>query len=201
MTTLAIGHNQTRRGHSTIERILAAAAEILGREGLAATKISRISEVSGVSVGSVYHHFGSKDGILTRLIQDFCQRARDDIDALDLASRDPDEALRLAIALTVKQFRENPELYRTTAEEINAQPKIWEPMRNLRVHYERSLLPALQSDLIAQGKANPEEAISRMMQVVLSVLTHIVIFDSGPYDMSEEQANTTILDLARRVLA
>lgn len=200
MTTLAIGHNQTRRGHSTIERILAAAAEILGREGLAATKISRISEVSGVSVGSVYHHFGSKDGILTRLIQDFCQKARNDIDTLNLQSRAPGEALELAVLLTVKQFRENPELYRTTAEEINSQPDIWEPMRSLRTHYEHSLLPALREDLLSSGVPNPEAAVSKMMQVVLALMTHIVIFDSGPFDMSETQARTTILSLARSVL-
>jgi AcrR family transcriptional regulator len=43
--------------------ILAAALKVFAEEGVAAASIERIRELSRASTGSIYHHFGSKEGI------------------------------------------------------------------------------------------------------------------------------------------
>jgi AcrR family transcriptional regulator len=45
------------------EAILDAALKVFAEEGVAAASIERIRELSGASTGSIYHHFGSKEGL------------------------------------------------------------------------------------------------------------------------------------------
>jgi AcrR family transcriptional regulator len=45
------------------DAILDAALKVFTEEGVAAASIERIRELSGASTGSIYHYFGSKEGI------------------------------------------------------------------------------------------------------------------------------------------
>jgi AcrR family transcriptional regulator len=47
--------------------ILAAALECFAQDGFAATTIEEIRERSGASIGSIYHHFGGKEGLAAEL--------------------------------------------------------------------------------------------------------------------------------------
>jgi AcrR family transcriptional regulator len=49
------------------DAILAAALELFAQRGLAGTSIDDIRAACGASVGSIYHHFGSKEGIAVAL--------------------------------------------------------------------------------------------------------------------------------------
>lgn len=53
----------TTRSSSRREEILRAALECFAQHGVEATTIEMIREASGASVGSLYHHFGSKERI------------------------------------------------------------------------------------------------------------------------------------------
>jgi AcrR family transcriptional regulator len=52
---------------SSAKRVVAAALELFDEAGFAATTIEDIRRLSGVSVGSIYHRFGSKEGIAGEL--------------------------------------------------------------------------------------------------------------------------------------
>jgi AcrR family transcriptional regulator len=56
-----------KRGEGTIQRVLDAAQSLYASGGHAAFTIAALSAESGVSVGSLYHHFGSADGIAAAL--------------------------------------------------------------------------------------------------------------------------------------
>ena len=58
---------ETGRAPSRREAILAAALRCFVRRGYSATTIEDIRRESGASVGSLYHHFGGKDGIAAAL--------------------------------------------------------------------------------------------------------------------------------------
>ncbi len=45
-------------------RIIAAARKLFGRSGYAATTTSEIARLAAVSEGTVFHHFGSKEGVV-----------------------------------------------------------------------------------------------------------------------------------------
>jgi len=61
---------QQPRAKETVRAILEATAQILDRESLEAATTTRIAEVAGVSIGSLYQYFPNKAAILFRLQAD-----------------------------------------------------------------------------------------------------------------------------------
>lgn len=61
-------------GARTRERILAAAADLIGAQGYAATSIAQIAKASGARSASIYWAFESKEGLLAAVME----RAADD---------------------------------------------------------------------------------------------------------------------------
>lgn len=55
---------RAEQSRDTRERVLAVALEQLERGGEAAVRIDEINQRSGVSIGSLYHHFGDRDGVI-----------------------------------------------------------------------------------------------------------------------------------------
>jgi AcrR family transcriptional regulator len=62
------------RTAETRTRILAATVESLGEVGFQRTTSAEISRRSGLTWGAVQHHFGSKSGILTAVLEDSFNR-------------------------------------------------------------------------------------------------------------------------------
>jgi AcrR family transcriptional regulator len=58
-----------RRSQEMVETILRATARVLRREGYEATNTNRVAEAAGVSVGSVYQYFPSKESLVAALIE------------------------------------------------------------------------------------------------------------------------------------
>jgi AcrR family transcriptional regulator len=55
---------RAERSRETRERVLSVAVEQLERGGEAAVRIDEINERASVSIGSIYHHFGDRDGVI-----------------------------------------------------------------------------------------------------------------------------------------
>ena len=60
--------SQAERRAGTVAAILAAAQQLFAKRGFAATTIDDIAGRAGVAKGAVYHHFGSKEEILERVL-------------------------------------------------------------------------------------------------------------------------------------
>jgi AcrR family transcriptional regulator len=60
-TTMGI---RAERSMETRDRVLAVALEQLEAGGEAAVRIDEIRDRSGVSIGSIYHHFGDREGVI-----------------------------------------------------------------------------------------------------------------------------------------
>ncbi|MEU3651504.1 TetR/AcrR family transcriptional regulator [Streptomyces sp. NPDC032161] len=56
-----------QRGEATVEQVLEAALRIYASEGEAGLTVGAITKASGVSSGSVYHHFGNLHGVIATL--------------------------------------------------------------------------------------------------------------------------------------
>lgn len=63
------------RAQNTVDAILEATVLVLNREGLDAASTTRIAEVAGVSIGSLYQYFAHRDAILTALQEREFERA------------------------------------------------------------------------------------------------------------------------------
>ncbi|MFF9489848.1 TetR/AcrR family transcriptional regulator [Streptomyces sp. NPDC014676] len=62
------------RGEVTAEQLLDAALRVYGESGEQGLTVSAVTAASGVSPGSLYHHFGSMDGLLTALLTRWLER-------------------------------------------------------------------------------------------------------------------------------
>lgn len=80
------------RSRERLRRVLAAADEVLAREGTTAFTTTRIAAAAGVPVGSVYHYFPDKAAVVQALAVDYWTQLAD----LVAAAADADERSPLA---------------------------------------------------------------------------------------------------------
>lgn len=69
------------RAHDTIETVLAATNKAMAQGGESAVRVQEISESTKVSIGSIYHHFGDRDGLIrAAYVQTFRLTIKKDIE-------------------------------------------------------------------------------------------------------------------------
>ena len=66
-----MARTQEQRKAETRRRLLAAAAELFAREGYDAVSVDAVADAAERTSGSVYAHFGGKQGLLAALLDDF----------------------------------------------------------------------------------------------------------------------------------
>ena len=96
---------RAERSRDTRERVLAVALAQLELGGEAAVRIDEIHERSGVSIGSIYHHFGDRDGVIAAAqLRRFSRYAEAEIASLaDVVREAPDrEQFRRALLQLAK---------------------------------------------------------------------------------------------------
>ncbi|HKY39534.1 MAG TPA: TetR/AcrR family transcriptional regulator [Polyangiaceae bacterium] len=111
--------NQPRqpRSRATVGVILDAAIRVLDREGLEALTTSRVAEVAGVSVGTLYQYFAHRDAIIDALQDRELARAGEMLERV-LQHRDEvsdREVARAVVAELLRLYRAAPALHRVLA--------------------------------------------------------------------------------------
>lgn len=130
------------RARQTVAVILEAAAQLVAKDGYAATSTNRIAARAGVSIGSLYQYFPNKEAILAGLIEQH-QRAVEPVIERSIEDfRDPaipfDEALRGLFQRLVEVHADNPRLNRALTEEVPRPEEVRERERQgMRVHVAR----------------------------------------------------------------
>jgi AcrR family transcriptional regulator len=102
---------QQPRSQQTVAALLEAAAEVLETRGMQGFNTNAVAQRAGVSVGSLYQYFPSKEALTLGLVQregeKFIAEARASLREADAA-----QALRVLIAAAVGQQLRRPELAR-----------------------------------------------------------------------------------------
>ncbi|EST30614.1 TetR/AcrR family transcriptional regulator [Streptomyces roseochromogenus] len=63
-----------KRGEATAEQLLDAALRVYAESGEQGLTVAALTRASGVSLGSLYHHFGSVDGLMNALVMRWLER-------------------------------------------------------------------------------------------------------------------------------
>ena len=112
-----------RQRERTRERLYDAALEVFMRDGVEAARIDDIATLAGVSRGTFYFHYPSKEDVLLRCLADSQSRISEDLLALPA-----DTPIHTVLALTAgaiaTEWQERPDLLReigTVALKITAQ--------------------------------------------------------------------------------
>jgi AcrR family transcriptional regulator len=132
------------RSKATVDAILAATARLLVKHGFDRTSTNQIAEAAGVSVGSLYQYFPSKESLVAALLRRHqdemmagvmseIERVRD----LPLA-----DAVRAMIQLVLRAHAVDPDLHRVLMEQV---PRFGRPQK--RYEFERAMLAAITAYL------------------------------------------------------
>jgi AcrR family transcriptional regulator len=62
----------TEHGRATRDRIVRAAADLVARQGAAATSLDDVRAVSGASKSQLYHYFGDRHGLIQAVVDHAC---------------------------------------------------------------------------------------------------------------------------------
>jgi AcrR family transcriptional regulator len=139
-------HVVRSRGAATMERALKVVGQILDEGGEASLRLADVSRRSGVSIGSLYHHFESREGLI---------RAARERQFLQSLPTDADDVADLLATATA------PEQFAARLEQI---------IRRTQTP-ERAANRLRRVELIGAAAARPEllEAISATQTMVLDV--------------------------------
>jgi AcrR family transcriptional regulator len=108
------------RSRATVAALVDATARILATEGFDSANTNRIAEVAGVSVGSLYQYFPSKEALVVAVAERHSREIMQVVSGVlgDVMSLPLHEGVRKLIGAAIEAHRVDPELHRVLAEQI-----------------------------------------------------------------------------------
>jgi AcrR family transcriptional regulator len=101
-----------RRGVRSRALVLDAAERVMAADGFEAATIARVVEEAGVPLSSVYHYYGSKDGVLLAVMERGAERFFADLPDPDRRVGRPGDHLRRVVVTAVQALERNPNFLR-----------------------------------------------------------------------------------------
>jgi len=170
------------RSRGTVAVILEAAARVFAQHGYARGTTNRIAERAGVSVGSLYEYFPSKDAILVALAEAHLAEARSVLRAAtaELARTPVDLAgtVRAIVTATVRLHTAQPALHRVFTEQALRSARV----RALTATAEQRSVAWWEAYLRSQREVtldDPALAAAVIVQTIDTMIHKVVIHGDG----------------------
>jgi AcrR family transcriptional regulator len=108
------------RSRATVDTLLAATARVLVKDGYDHASTNKIAAAAGVSVGSLYQYFPSKEALVAAVIERHIGEMMDVVRAamLRVATLPLREAVRELVRIFIEAHRIEPKLHRVLVEQI-----------------------------------------------------------------------------------
>jgi AcrR family transcriptional regulator len=181
------------RARGTVEVILEAAARILARDGWAKATTNRIAEAAGVSVGSLYQYFPSKEAIAVELLKRYRERlaatVAERLAAAESVTFEGAMATLLEALFEAKEI--DPRLHRVLIEQVLRTHARGE-MQGFEDRLEAVVAEALAGAGPSVRVENPALAATVVVRAVLG-LVHAVVVDRPDLDRRAVAAEVTKL--------
>jgi AcrR family transcriptional regulator len=109
-----------QRSKDTVDVILAATARVLVKEGFDRASTNRIAEQAGVSIGSLYQYFPSKEALVAALVERHIETMSEALQAEMAALADAPLAIAVErmVTLMMDAHAIEPELHRVLNEQV-----------------------------------------------------------------------------------
>lgn len=101
-----------RRGIKSRELVLEAAERVMAEDGFEAATVARVVDASGIPLSSVYHYFGSKEGILVAVMERGAERFFADLPDPTARAGTPAEHLSAVVSTAVRALDRHPSFLR-----------------------------------------------------------------------------------------
>jgi AcrR family transcriptional regulator len=187
------------RSRLTVHALLEATARVLVKDGYDRASTNRIAHVAGVSIGSLYQYFPSKEalvaGVIDRHTQKMMQLARDAL--IKVAMQPVEAAIRELVKFGIDAHRVNPKLHRVLTEQV---PRVGR-LDNVQA-IDREAFALVRTYLDAHRdeiQVADMELAAFVCVTTVEALTHAAVI-YRPDVLSDERANTFIDEVTRLVL-
>jgi AcrR family transcriptional regulator len=109
-----------QRSLATVDALVEATARILVKEGFDKASTNRIAEKAGVSIGSLYQYYPSKEALVAAVIDRHNLQIRQVVGGAlaEAAALPMAQAIRRIVAVAIEAHRVDPRLHRVLAEQI-----------------------------------------------------------------------------------
>ena len=184
------------RSRATVDALLEATTRILIKEGYDGASTNRIAEVAGVSIGSLYQYFPSKEALVAAVI-DRHTHAISEVtrNALVKAAALPIEAAaREFISVAIDAHCVNPKLHGVLAEQIPRVGRLENIEANVRDGYAlvRGYLEAHRDEIDVADL----DLAAFVVVTVVEALTHAAVL-RRPDILTDEKARQFVDDVTR----
>ncbi len=187
------------RSRSTVDALLEATTRILIKEGYDRASTNRIAEVAGVSIGSLYQYFPSKEALVAAVVelhsQELSKVTRNAL--LKVAARPIEVAAREFVSVAIDAHRVNPKLHGVLAEQIPRVGRLENIEANVRDGYAlvRGYLEAHRDEIDVADL----DLAAFVLVTVVEALTHAAVL-RRPDILSDEKAGRFVDDVTRLVV-
>jgi AcrR family transcriptional regulator len=188
-----------KRSRLTVDTLLQATARVLVKDGYDRASTNRIAHVAGVSIGSLYQYFPSKEALVAAVIdrqtQEVMRLAGDAL--IKVAMQPVEEAIRQLVKLGIDTHRVNPKLHRVLTEQV---PRVGR-LENVQA-IDRQVYALVRAYLDAHRdeiQVDDVELAAFVCVTTVEALTHAAVI-YRPDFLSDEKANIFIDEVTRLVL-
>ena len=175
-----------RRGTRSREAVLDAAERVMAKHGYEAATIARIVDESGIPLSSVYHYFGSKDGVLLAVMERGAERFFDSLPDIDSPVGGAKEHLQAGLGIVAVALDEHPDFLRLLIV-MTAQPPAGEE-REVHQVVERvremALVRLRRQMQLAFGLNPRSKAADRLARFALASFDGAYIAQQGDEDVA-----------------
>ncbi|MFZ0498218.1 MAG: TetR/AcrR family transcriptional regulator [Steroidobacteraceae bacterium] len=187
------------RSRVTVDALVEATARILVRESFDKASTNRIAEEAGVSVGSLYQYFPSKEALVVAVIdrhkQELMLIAREAL--ARVAKLSVKEAVRSLVALAIETHRVDPRLHRVLAEQIPRTGRLKNVEAFNREYY--SLFRAYLEDHREEIRAVDLDLAAFVCVTSIEALTHTAVLHH-PEMLADDAAAALVAEATRLIV-
>ena len=181
---------------NSAERILTTALDLFGKKGYDATAVREICEAAGITKPTLYHFFGSKDGVFQALVHAGFQQYRAIVDAAMSSPGSFEERVKVLAKSVFKSASTKPLFWRFIHTVIWAPPGTAMPQAESCTQFYDgvvSVLAVAEQEAIARGEIVPGSTKARMlilMGAISEAATGFVI--AGKPELTPELADEIV---------
>jgi AcrR family transcriptional regulator len=182
------------RSRRTVAAILTATSRILVHQGFEATTTTRVAEVAGVSIGSLYQYFPSKEALVAALVDEHISKILSLLSDSTVEDEPLERAVPRFIEMVLKMHAIDPRLHVVLTQHL-PQVRGFEKIRFLNARAEELLLAYLERHRAEVGVENLRLGAFILVNCVQSVVSAAVLDETLRLDDADLHA-----ELARLVL-
>jgi AcrR family transcriptional regulator len=159
------------RAQATVDAIVQATARVLVEDGYDRASTNRIAQAAGVSIGSLYQYFPSKEALVAALVEAHVDRMTEVVTRRlqELAPADLSRSAEMLVSALIAAYRVDPKLHHVLCQEV---PKIGDLRRIYE--FEQGLSNVIRTHLHSLRHQIKHQNIDRAVFLLINAIPSVI---------------------------